>query len=807
MLDQLSGADQERLATLAARIADWVVIAIFAFRSVIVLITYVGGLEGLGSVARVYLPVVVITVVVNTGMMVASIARRVRQLLRSPWFLAADLLSTAGLIVWSALQLPPGAYVLAQRDTFWMYILGTIGLWTTIHGARLGFALLAAGGVTQFLISWVSVPNLTLDVCLQALARTAWAANGFVVPLVVIKLAWHGAGLADAAALQAGQTMERVQVLLDMHDTVLQTLGQVIQRSGMPDPPDEARLREITILVRAQIIDVKALLRDNEDYVPASLRAEMAKLVRRFAEQGLRVEMAFSETVPEPTREVTAAFTGAVREALNNARRHAGVAVASVRFSCSHGLIRITIRDKGHGFDPATTTQGFGLTGSIHQRIAAVGGTTEIWSKPGRGTRIHIAVPLARESRSPAASEELSQATDIDALTSRALTWFVTAVLAYRIALSPIQVTGALANIALSQSTWFSVGMAGVLLMDAVVLIGILAGRLRWLLQSRVVFAVDVAIAAGLNVWTAAIFPADTLTMPGHDIVWAYTQGVTALWTAVRGTWAGLALVAGGGVLQLVMAWVNSTTIATVDWMQLIGRQGYLTLALVIVWMLVRLAREGARLTVSEGVRAGRTLERVRMLQALQNRVLRTLMRITDLSSLEEAPPSDRMREIRGLALAQAGELRQALRDSSATTSNGLTLTLKMVSDEFRAQGLRVELVTSELTFDPSHPVTVALSEAVREALTNVRRHAGAAHAVVRAASSGSSIEIVIRDQGRGFDPETVSHDGGLAEILIQRLRSIGGDADIWSASGRGTRIRLTWDRPASDGDQGVPRV
>jgi signal transduction histidine kinase len=53
-----------------------------------------------------------------------------------------------------------------------------------------------------------------------------------------------------------------------------------------------------------------------------------------------------------------------------------------------------TVIDDGKGFDPATTPKGTGLQG-MADRLGALGGTIDITSAPGHGTRLTGRVPTA----------------------------------------------------------------------------------------------------------------------------------------------------------------------------------------------------------------------------------------------------------------------------------------------------------------------------------------------------------------------------------------------------------------------------
>ena len=54
--------------------------------------------------------------------------------------------------------------------------------------------------------------------------------------------------------------------------------------------------------------------------------------------------------------------------------------------------LHFTVSDTGCGFDPDGTPTGAGLS-NMHDRVAAVGGTLAIDSRPSHGTRLHGSVP------------------------------------------------------------------------------------------------------------------------------------------------------------------------------------------------------------------------------------------------------------------------------------------------------------------------------------------------------------------------------------------------------------------------------
>ena len=85
-----------------------------------------------------------------------------------------------------------------------------------------------------------------------------------------------------------------------------------------------------------------------------------------------------------------------------------------------------------------------------------------------------------------------------------------------------------------------------------------------------------------------------------------------------------------------------------------------------------------------------------------------------------------------------------------------------------------------------------AIFRIVQEALNNVRRHGHTDHAAVRMTEQNGSLEIVVRDQGVGFNPDTVRLESFGLRGIRERARVFGGTATIVSAPGEGTLVQVT---------------
>ncbi len=132
---------------------------------------------------------------------------------------------------------------------------------------------------------------------------------------------------------------------------------------------------------------------------------------------------------------------------------------------------------------------------------------------------------------------------------------------------------------------------------------------------------------------------------------------------------------------------------------------------------------------------------------------------------------------------------------------------MRAVVAELRARGLTVHVDDRRARSAPAVParVATAISNATREALSNVAAHAGTGEAWVEVRLTASRampaipgrLQVTVRDQGAGFDPARVDRARlGLRRSIAERVADCGGQASIWSAPGQGTVVSLSW--PAS---------
>lgn len=207
------------------------------------------------------------------------------------------------------------------------------------------------------------------------------------------------------AALTTAQEAERGRVARELHDDTVQrlvALGQGVERVQRALDRDRElaaeRLKTLRAEITAMVQSVRAVIGDLRP--PAleelGLLPAIELLLKRNADELPRivVNVEGEERRLDPQSEL--AVFRIVQEAWSNIRRHAEAQHATITLSYGSDTLDVTIVDDGRGFTPPgdlrTTRGSFGLIGVL-ERAALVGGTVEIDSAPGKGTRLHIHIP------------------------------------------------------------------------------------------------------------------------------------------------------------------------------------------------------------------------------------------------------------------------------------------------------------------------------------------------------------------------------------------------------------------------------
>lgn len=249
--------------------------------------------------------------------------------------------------------------------------------------------------------------DLAARVTRSSLADARLVTVGRTLNLLLDALAAERERLRTLAAevLRAGER-ERATLARELHDSTAQSLAAVLYQltaaeRQSTDPAMSERLREIRESAGAVLDEVRHLAHAIHPRVLDDLGLLTA--LERLANQLDGSEVAVSATLvrgsPESARslsgELAATLYRVAQEATQNAVRHAAATHVWISLSVDEHEASVEIADDGEGFDAAAADRrraGLGLF-TMEERAALVGGTFELHSTPGIGTRVRVAVP------------------------------------------------------------------------------------------------------------------------------------------------------------------------------------------------------------------------------------------------------------------------------------------------------------------------------------------------------------------------------------------------------------------------------
>jgi len=206
---------------------------------------------------------------------------------------------------------------------------------------------------------------------------------------------------------------ERRRIAVDLHDQVTQNLILFKIQIGSlreKNPPAELTkpVDEIYEHLDQIIQNMRSLTFDlgSPTLYELGLEAAVREWLNEEVQQkhGIKTEFENDAHPKILDKEIAVLLYQAVRELLVNVVKHAQAQHVRVSICTDKGNIRISVADDGAGFDPSvgdfglSQKGGFGLF-SIRERLSYFGGSVEIKSEPGRGTRITLATPMSKPKR------------------------------------------------------------------------------------------------------------------------------------------------------------------------------------------------------------------------------------------------------------------------------------------------------------------------------------------------------------------------------------------------------------------------
>jgi len=266
---------------------------------------------------------------------------------------------------------------------------------------------------------------VTLNVILIAevsLLHYAWQAVIWIpVTSIIVGLVVHAERLSEEKEAELrlshdevrrlAALAERERIGRDLHDLLGHTLSLITLKLELSrklfDRDSEAAKREMAEAERVARHALSEVRTAVSGIRATDLAAELA--AARLMLEASMVSFECGALPPSLPVEVERGLALVLREAVTNIARHARADRARISTEVIEQSVKLSIEDDGRG---GINAQGNGLKG-MHERVRALGGTLEVISPVGKGTRLQITVPLCSRAwqRELAQPEETSNPT------------------------------------------------------------------------------------------------------------------------------------------------------------------------------------------------------------------------------------------------------------------------------------------------------------------------------------------------------------------------------------------------------------
>lgn len=222
-----------------------------------------------------------------------------------------------------------------------------------------------------------------------------------------------------ASQLSKAEEQERQRLATELHDG----LGQMLAVAKMKT--DRLQLRNLPDQLSSEMEELKQVVNDALKYnqnlmlelkpPPVLDKEDVTEALywtaKQIEKQGLNIEIENDGQPKRVDKELRTILHQSVRELLQNVLKHADTNEARMTMSIEQGFVKVTVEDKGKGFDlkddralTPTKHGGFGLF-NIQERMDWHGGSFEIESVPGEGTKATLYAPHKEKEINPEEEE------------------------------------------------------------------------------------------------------------------------------------------------------------------------------------------------------------------------------------------------------------------------------------------------------------------------------------------------------------------------------------------------------------------
>lgn len=207
---------------------------------------------------------------------------------------------------------------------------------------------------------------------------------------------------AVAHTVDSLMLQERTRWAIHIHDGLTQSVtSAVLELQGLQHrirtEPDDvlATLHEVEVAIRNDLKQIRQILFELDADTPLQ-EPPLASFVNELVERWhLPARVSIEGEVDRISDRTLETANAIVAEALANAAKHSGTPEVSVRIRAGLDELRIEVEDRGNGLVAAADDgdRHFGLR-LMRGQVAQIGGTIEIESKPGSGTRVVAVLPV-----------------------------------------------------------------------------------------------------------------------------------------------------------------------------------------------------------------------------------------------------------------------------------------------------------------------------------------------------------------------------------------------------------------------------
>ena len=202
------------------------------------------------------------------------------------------------------------------------------------------------------------------------------------------------------ADLTEGEKAERRRLSREIHDHVGQLLTSASLYAAALRTDDHHNATKVRSLIDEAQLSLRDLVRSMR--VPATGRGDLVDAIQQLVEDldghGVLIDVHGTGGTASLATEVTDAAFRVAQESVTNAIRHARASTVSIVVARVGDWLTLVVEDDGVGFDPDEGSgEGSGLAG-MRERAAALGGALRTESSPGRGTAVHLDLPVGGPS-------------------------------------------------------------------------------------------------------------------------------------------------------------------------------------------------------------------------------------------------------------------------------------------------------------------------------------------------------------------------------------------------------------------------